>query len=996
MAPVQQRQRQRVRTGRFHEEEKLSFGRWSFLSSKARLSHRHVGEAFASKRSQCSLRVPEGQCSLGKVASAPTVMCANSDCDSGIGVGGVGLGNRAGKCGAIVALLEAPVSPHCPALRFDVKKVQGMLESMLPSREVEVNLSTATLPLSLEFPSRSKAEKAETLVQPWTASEAPPSLLSSPGSRTPPSIVTPVKLAACPIASPLTVKSTDEPQSALEEPTQCSVELSGEHSGSVAHMLDWGVPPSPLGRNPHAALSCGVVGKFQKVVLEQFRQRLLARFPSLHDAFSRMNHGVDRDRSMTAKEFRVALERLGAGDEDVDEIFVAMDSNCDGGVTLSEFLHALVDVSPEALLWELRCRLLRMRIGPSNLGKALELVQWPQHGWMSRATKVKRRTTRHLRDTERCGEGKGCDRVSGERFASGEVENAVLRGDSGRTASQQGPSVSRSSSKMSASAVSIDTDRGSTYACGTSFGNNAASTGTLRGGCRRAAVSAPRASTTRPSSAATIGSCSNGNVGPVNQPRGGDSWEDVRHESKGRPLSASSSAAALQTSTTTHRRRSSFQLSRGDWLKLCTSIYLTLFEAERLFTYLSDGKDFVDLHAMFETLRTKVEPDVSLEQFTTKAMARFETLGAAFSAFCEESGADRMRVLYWPGFHALAVSLGVNDSSAAKLWRILTRSPLPLDAGRIDGDSSCDFNDLSASTSACGGNEKRGPGVSEKMFLQELSLWGPDTALETLRAQLCERFGSLAEARRGLERRLSNIREVSPKELDACLRALGISNCDAERALSVVASNRSGPVSLDAAIEKMRAARGNSKGEGLVECARSKVKNETLPLWEQLRTVQQDLRSKSSVKQESQVGAVGVRSRSLPTSMPARRPPVEMVDKTKFSEAMHGAVKSAETCHTKWVLANAHRQILQLQERWATPSSTGANANSSWSTPTPSRRSSKPSSRPNSRPSSRPNSRPPTAGHASMPCLKLSASSFSGSMSIHDAEVPLSGGSRVV
>jgi len=486
------------------------------------------------------------------------------------------------------------------------------------------------------------------------------------------------------------------------------------------------------------------------------------------------------------------LERLGVGEKDSQELFAVMDTNSDGGVSLTEFLHALVDVSPEALLWELRCRLIRVGISAQNLRKALELVRWPQHGWQSKATELKRRKTRRIRRCSACASCSGCS------CAEGKTDGSVTE----------------------ASEV----------------------------------IEAPM---------------------------------EVFFEIGPKP-----------------RPPSSYHLSRGDWLKLCTSICLTLLEAERLFEHLVDKSGMVDLRAMFETLRTTVEPDVSLERFTTKVQARYETVQAAFAAFCEDRDTDPERMLRWDGFHALAVSLNVNDTNAEKLWDVLT-------ACTWDQENSPERN----------GNGQRTPKacITESAFVGQLSLWAPETALQALEGEMCERFGNLAEGQRALEKHLTKTDALSPRELDSRLRAVGIKNCDVQRALRTVASRRndtSAPVSLDATISTMRATRRSaSKAGEPSRCARNAIKHDTLPLWEQLRNVQHDLRKRvdddlCTPKAREPVVTFQEHVQRSPS-------PAGPAERRRFAEAVHGAVRSAETSRSRFVLQSAHRQVVRLEERWA-------------------------------------------------------------------------------
>lgn len=561
-------------------------------------------------------------------------------------------------------------------------------------------------------------------------------------------------------------------------------------------------------------LSCGAPGKFQKQVLERFRQQLLQRFLSLHDAFSRLNHDVSRDKALTRKEFHAALMHLGAGQEASDDIFDAMDTHRDGGVTLSEFLHALVDVSPEALLWELRCRLLKFNINPHNLHKALELVRWPQHGWLSRATKVKRRSMRRMcaccaAGTCDCHPGRGAGEGDARREAGGEAAAAAFPGLPG--------------------------------------GSNLALWGE-----------------SRPSSAPTT------------------------------PVGEEVSSDALRT-----KKPSPYHLTRGDWLKLCTSIYLTLLEAERLWKCLEDKKGFVDLRAMFETLRTTVEPDISLERFVIKACARHDSLEAAFAAFCEVKGFmsdNREPCLYKEGFQSLAVSLNVNDRNAAELWKVLSGS-------------------VEAVADAL--NEGRGECVTLGVFARELSLWAPDTALAQLKENLCNRFGSLGESHRVLQSKIANTEDLSPRELETRLRAAGIKNCDVSKALSTIPA-KDGHVSLDCAIDSMRAMKSHAgkSATDLSKTSQTAVRNQTQQLWEQLRSMQQDCQRRYDDDGDGRVPAVSSTAPVAP-GRTAKLLPLEPEDQSKFIQSIHGAVRSAETFRSKSVLHQAHRQVLNLERRWA-------------------------------------------------------------------------------
>eukprot|EP00929_Paragymnodinium_shiwhaense_P014505 TRINITY_DN122418_c0_g1_i1.p1 TRINITY_DN122418_c0_g1~~TRINITY_DN122418_c0_g1_i1.p1 ORF type:complete len:1012 (-),score=179.97 TRINITY_DN122418_c0_g1_i1:233-3268(-) len=1002
MGPLPQRIAGRQR--RFSEQERLSFGRWSFLDA----NHKIFGtssDSLSSARASTPL--------LSSAKSSPLISRRNSSlrrsltCLPSPPLGKLSPGTAAaqdlgveetGKPDADDAATEADSVVAFVDLGYDTEQVQGIAERLFPMKEEltsahsqsshrtsqeprscqkDVVLARPPKPLSGSSPRR-----ALTFRQPF---------LPTPLKSSTPASEAPSKHSPSPLSGSCLAES-DGDYASLESPTPS--ELLG--------CVDTGTPflsgacstlssPRAVGRD--CAVNSGLPGRFQKEILERFRQALLQSYPSLHDAFGNLNHDVSRDRAMDATEFRLTLSRLGVGEEESDDIFSAMDSNSDGGVTLAEFLHALVDVSPEALLWELRCRLIRMNIGPQNLSKALELVQWPQHGWQSRATKVKRRTTRKM------------------------------RGQKGKAEPLPGPSpekVRPHGDRMTAagrSNVPILDQRS------TSHVPSADALGKLPAAGIRASTSNTSMSSTRPPSA-TSGLSSN--TGSSSQPlsRQISSGMSSDKASSRQPsklpdaaLAAAAAAAhAAACASPVPAKRGSFQLCFGDWLKLCTSIYLTLFEAERLFAYLANDKGFVDLRRMFEALRTTVEPDTSLECFAAKAVCRYSTLKEAFNAHCNDLDSDPEKMLRWRGFHSLAVVLGVNDNSAQKLWQMLTRAlggEVPEAEMPIRSAGDCDGEGCNSPRSPK--SRDAGVGVTETMFMHELSLWAPDTALELLRTQLCERFGSLAEGKRALDKQLTKRDVLSPRDFDASLRALGINGCDVVKVLSIVAGKSQGPVSLEATVETMRAGRrGTGKtaeqsarpGSG----ARGKVRNETLPIWEKLKAVQQDLRRRHSASSTGRPPIPFAKPFADSSPQFSRQcSAMQRVDKAKFSEAINGAVRSAETSYSKTMLQQCHRQVLDLEERWATQhEDSGASGAAGFSrsgsapqlalttgasaTPPRSLRCQSPGTalatlptRVLSRPSSRAGSRPPTSRNSTVPSLPTKICTASLSFAVLDA-----------
>lgn len=543
-------------------------------------------------------------------------------------------------------------------------------------------------------------------------------------------------------------------------------------------------------------------------------------------------------------------------EEDCEEVFEAVDTNADGYVSLSRLLHALVDVSPEALLWELRCRLLRCDIRHHNSQKALDLVRWPQHGWQSKSTKLKRRTSRRLQQCCACA----CSDAP----------------DASEVGSQ--PTILASDAPV---------------------------------------------------------------VEPTDIPG----------------IDADIEVLVSEDAERKKVRLTSFHLSRGDWLKFCTSICLTLLEAERLFEVLADDTGSVDLRAMFETLRLTVTPDVSLENFATKVLVRFESFSIAFKTFSGQDGVDSengsaLSYLGWERFRALAVDLDVNDQNAAQLWDMLTGEEARGRAQQM-GDEAHESHD------ECGMYGSRG--LSEAAFVRELSLWAPHTAIEHLTSQLCERFGNLAEGRRALARRLPVTDDVSADDLDSILQAAGIRGCDAKRAVSTVACRNDGHVSLETLFDTMQASKGG--GSALIrraDCAHCAVRNETWPLWQQLHTVKKDLHCPEGRRTLSEKACVPITPTASSTlsgvcaaitpcahgrpgasdeprlsSSPARQAQqpgcrrfaisspcstskdMKLAEDSKFEEAVQSAIRLADSRRSRSVLHTAKRQLLGLEEHRA-------------------------------------------------------------------------------
>merc|ERR1712217_585413 len=103
------------------------------------------------------------------------------------------------------------------------------------------------------------------------------------------------------------------------------------------------------------------------------------------------------------------------------------------------------------------------------------------------------------------------------------------------------------------------------------------------------------------------------------------------------------------------------------------------------------------------------------------------------------------------------------------------------------------------------------------------------------------------------------------------------------------------------------------KPSSQTQAARHAVKHETMPLWDQLRTVQKDLRRKYDDEDIPDTRAA--------TPLSAPQTPTPVTDKRRFSQSVDGAVRLAETSRSKFVLHCAKRQVMGLEERWATNNS---------------------------------------------------------------------------
>lgn len=273
------------------------------------------------------------------------------------------------------------------------------------------------------------------------------------------------------------------------------------------------------------------------------------------------------------------------------------------------------------------------------------------------------------------------------------------------------------------------------------------------------------------------------------------------------------------------------RLDRPEWQKFCASLSLEELEADLLFS-LFGGYEVgaVDLRSMFEMLREIIAPEVSLERFARRVLARYDSAQDAFNAFCCYPE-KRMR---WQDFHALAKEVGVSGRNAVLLWDTIALS-----------QSSAQEPEIPALGMIADSEEKERAHsepaealVGEDAFMRNIVMWAPDTALTALRDQLLERFGDLGCGLTTLERKggLARSAALTPATLDSGLQAVGIKWCDTVRVLNAVMISREdlargGCVTLH---ELFHAMRNMQCGTGQA------LRDGTLALWQQLHAGRAD------------------------------------------------------------------------------------------------------------------------------------------------------------
>lgn len=266
--------------------------------------------------------------------------------------------------------------------------------------------------------------------------------------------------------------------------------------------------------------------------------------------------------------------------------------------------------------------------------------------------------------------------------------------------------------------------------------------------------------------------------------------------------------------------RASRQMGRVEWLKFGASLGLTIFETERLFNIIDkDSSGTVDLQEMFVAL-CAAAPDVSLERFVTKVLIRYERLPEAFRAHAHKGfmGINE--------FLALCITLDMNKENAMRIWEARERTTRPDSPTRDDPRGE--------------------PAMMEDEFVHQLQAWAPATALDGLREQMCEQFGSVAEGRRALQKAGVCRQDVlSSQVFEAGLRATGLQHCDSGLVLSTVAGHRDkhhASPKHGVTLDQVMGAIGGAKSDAR-SAARVVVRNDMGPYWQQMHAMKNDLRS---------------------------------------------------------------------------------------------------------------------------------------------------------
>jgi Ca2+-binding EF-hand superfamily protein len=270
--------------------------------------------------------------------------------------------------------------------------------------------------------------------------------------------------------------------------------------------------------------------------------------------------------------------------------------------------------------------------------------------------------------------------------------------------------------------------------------------------------------------------------------------------------------------------RETLQMGRVEWLKFGSSLGLTIFETERLFDIIDkDSSGTVDLQEMFAAL-CAAAPDVSLERFVTKVLIQYGTLHDAFKSHAHKGFIGVQEFL------ALCMTVDLNKENAMRIWEARECRTGPDSPTRDDPRGQ--------------------PALREDEFMRQMQAWAPATALDRLREQMCEQFGSVVEGKNALQKAGVGRKDVLSSQIfEAGLRATGLQHCDSGLLLHTVAGHRdkhhASPqkgVTLDQVVGALSTGKSDTY-EKARKAARLSVGNDMGPYWQQLHAMKSDLRN---------------------------------------------------------------------------------------------------------------------------------------------------------
>lgn len=360
---------------RFSDAEQMAFGRFTHLNIRSRFAGGIPTMARVSSDAAILGRVSDLGLQSSEAASSglpsPTGLPAISQ-DRMSHSAGSGSSTNGGKRRKRANSASGERKTSCAG----DPELQELLQKLLPTDRAlplpwEVDVEQETQP-----PPQQQSKHLTVRSQPRPLSS------TAPGSMSKQSSTASRELAATVSTGPNfcrdagvpgggTAANTAQPADARSE-GGCSSQTSGCVSRPSR-------PPKP---GSQRAQSPGVSPRHRVKVLDRFRFEILQRFRSLFDAFNRLHDLATRENSLKREEFCQVFEMFGIKESDSAEVFEVMDFKQLGSVSLAHLRSVLAAGTRQAVLWELRCRLLVHGITPNDLAKVrkiLEVARRPRH-----------------------------------------------------------------------------------------------------------------------------------------------------------------------------------------------------------------------------------------------------------------------------------------------------------------------------------------------------------------------------------------------------------------------------------------------------------------------------------------------------------------------------------------------------------------------------------------------------------------------------------------